>query len=124
MIMDKLVRVRAITTNEEVDKIQEAAHADSHHMVLPTVGMYKGDQVVGSAALGSIPIVSYWMSTKATPMETLQGISQCEAIMSAKGMPFYFLTVHEDSNFRPVVDKLGYQFVYKTNIFSKDLTKG
>ena len=123
MIVDKLVKVRAIASEEQLAEVQKAAGKDNHQMVMPNVQFKKnGDEIIGSASLNTIPLVVFWMDSHCKPQESIQAISQCEAIMAAKGLNNYFVTVHEDSNFRPVIDKLGYSFVYNTNIFYKDLT--
>jgi len=122
-ILDKLVQVRKITTKEEFELASKAASSDEHLMVNPNVAFWKGGEIIGCASLFNIPIVSYWLDSDQGPKESLQAISQCEAILSGGlGVNYFFAATGDDSPYKRALEEhLGYKSLGHLNMYSKNL---
>lgn len=115
-------QIRKIKTQDEFRNVQNAATADGDNMRLPTHSVYRSGKIIGGLCLGGMPLALAWMHKhEATPRDSLFVQHSVDAIMDHGGAQSYIMACNSNSPFYPHMAKFGYEPVWPTNIFLKNL---
>ena len=107
---------------EDIEELLDATQADNHIAIAPTHVVRKDGEMIGYASIAGIPLVHWWLdSEKGTAMDTIRVQRACEARALDSGITHYQILCSDDSPYLPKMQKLGYKFVGKTNLFVKEI---
>ena len=101
--------------------IAEAAK-DNHIVIAPTHVIRKGDDIVGYASVGGMPLVHWWLDTKkGTAIDTVRIQKECEKALKNTGVNVYQILCSNESPYILVMEKLGYKLLGQSNLYVKEI---
>jgi len=119
-----MIKTRKIKDIEELKQLIEKADNDNHSVIGATHVMIKNDEIVGYFSIGGMVHVHVWCdSEKMTASDSMIALSQAEAIMSHDGISngHYVMFCDEKSPFHSKMEKLGFNGMFRTNLYSKEV---
>ena len=122
--MSKLPRVIKLNSPESKSLVADLARQDNDNMNMPTHAVVKGDQIVGGWNLCEVPMVLLWHhSEKVTARDSIHLNQIQESMLSDKGVNNAYIACNSASPYYSHMDHFGFQPVWSTNIFYKELLK-
>lgn len=117
-------KVIKINTPETRDIVADLAKEDNDAMQMPTHAVIKGDEIVGGWNLCEVPIVLAWHhSEKVTARNSIMLTQIMESMVSQKGYNQHYIACNSHSPYYEHMGQLGFNPVWATNIFYKNLPK-
>ena len=111
--------------NPETKKlVANLAKEDGDNMQMPTHAVVKGDEIVGGWNLCEVPMVLLWHhSEKVSAKDSIMLNQIQESMLSEKGVNNAFIACNSNSPYYSHMNHFGFQPVWSTNIFYKELPK-
>lgn len=111
--------------NPETKKlVANLAKEDGDNMQMPTHAVVKGDEIVGGWNLCEVPMVLLWHhSEKVSAKDSIMLNQIQESMLSEKGVNNAFIACNSNSPYYGHMNHFGFQPVWATNIFYKELPK-
>jgi len=120
----RAAQVRRIREDEH-EKLSQLAAADNHIVLFPTHVVEKAGEIVGYLSIGAIPTVNLWMdSERVKASDSIAVLGQLDAIMDDSGIATYFMPCDEKSPYYRVMEKLGFEPIFKSVLHIKNLMRG
>jgi hypothetical protein len=120
--MSLLPKVRKIKDLETMQRVLAAARSDNDGCSYPSHYVEKNGEIVGCASVASVPVLMLWHdSKKIGPKESMQLQNTYETLIEEKGVPGYIIMCNKESPYHGHMQKFGYQPVWETDIFVKEL---
>jgi len=92
----------------DIEPLQKAALADAHILIYPTHLVTRDDKIVGYFSIKP-PYATVWCSTKdITARDSVHLMGVLDALAAQMGCVDYIMFCANDSNYAPVLHKLGF----------------
>lgn len=110
---------------EELPALRAAAATDAHQPVMPTHLVVRLDEegreeIVGYASLQAVALLNVWVhSEKVRARESLMLLNTAENVAACNNLHVCAMPCAQQSPFRNLMHKLGYQFLGDTGLFIK-----
>ena len=110
---------------QELTALKAACDADSHYLFNPTHIMERGEEIVGCASIGAMPMVNVWMHSKKIRNRESAGLmNMVENAAWQSGFKTIALPCWKHSPLRPFMESAGgYSYFGETGLFIKDLNR-
>lgn len=110
---------------KEITDLKAACDADNHYLFNPTHIMERGEEIVGCASIGAMPMVNVWMdSKKIRNRESATLMNMVENAAWQSGFKTIALPCWKHSPLRPFMESAGgYSYFGETGLFIKDLNR-
>lgn len=114
-LLDTLVR--------ELNQLGEEAKADDHVLFFPTDIAKRGDETLGYASIGALPMVNVWFHTqKVKGRDSATLMNMVEYAAKQRGFNTICVPCWKSSPLREAIEKwLGYSYFGETGLFVKTL---
>lgn len=121
-ISEHLLTIRPVKRIEDIQAVAAAAAADAHQVIAPTDMVLRGEQVVGYASIGRVPMVHTWVDSRhVRPRESFMLLNFGESIASRQGHESIIVPCWEGSPFSPLMERMGYSKLGTTTLWVKGL---
>ena len=124
MSMYNIPKVVKINDPETRSLVSKLAEEDNDHMRMPTHAVVKGNDIVGGWNLCEVPMVLIWSHSKKVGAKDSLILNQIqESMLSDKGINQSFIACNSNSPYHKHMEHFGFEPVWSTNIFFKNLPK-
>lgn len=114
--------LQKVRTPEQADALIAAAKADGDAMIYPTHGVYRDGEIVGAWSIAAIPLVLCWHKSDAIKArDSLVMRNTVDAVLDSQNVTAYATACNSGSPYLPHMEKFGYQPVWPTNLFVKNV---
>jgi hypothetical protein len=104
------VAFEPIAGPEQVKDLLLAAAADDHIVIAPSHVARLGDDLVGYASIGSIPVVNVWLdSQRVKAIDSLRLLRAAEQASRDMGIRQWLMPCAHTSPFYPHMERLGFK---------------
>ncbi len=122
--MSSIPKVIKITDSKTFKLVSDLAEKDKDNMKMPTHAVIKGDEIVGGWNLCQVPMVLLWHDSKKVGAKDSLILNQIqESLLSEKGVNQAFIACNSHSPYYKHMEHFGFEPVWTTNIFLKNLPK-
>lgn len=120
--MSRIPTLRKIIDPKMKDAVAKTAKDDNDNMQMPSHVVLKNDEIVGGWQIAQMPLVLAWHHTqKVSAKDSMIVNSTVESMMSNMGLNQYFMACNNHSPFMGHMEKFGFNHIWETNIFYKQL---
>lgn len=122
--MNKIPKVVRINDSKTRQLVSNLARQNNDAMQMPTHAVVKGNDIVGGWNLLEVPMVLLWHhSEKVNARDSLLLNNIQESMLSDKGVNQAYIACNDNSPYLKHMEKFGFEPVWPTNIFFKNLPK-
>ena len=124
MNMSNIPKVLKINDPKTLQLVSKLAEEDHDNMKIPTHAVMKGNDIVGGWNLCEVPMVLLWHHSKKVGAKDSLILNQIqESMLSQKGVNQAFIACNSHSPYKNHMEHFGFEPVWPTNIFYKNLPK-
>lgn len=114
------MNIYAIDPAGRYDDLIDAMLEDGHGVPNPTHIVESGNQLIGAFSLAYAPVLFFWMSTtRADRLTSHRAFCAAQDILKDMGHSKPILLIQESSPFYPYIERLGFGFIGKGEVFIK-----
>lgn len=122
LIQSDRAKFQPLRTAAELEALVLEAAQDNHMVVWPSHLIEKRGEIAGYASFGNVALINLWAhSQRMTSRDSLTLWRQLEHAAAAAGYPAVCVPCASNSPFRPLMARQGYQYLFESGFFVKEL---
>lgn len=119
-MIDKLITVHPIRTEQDMRDVMLAQQTIGHSCILPTHMVMREGEVVGAFSLGAVPLVTAWQDPKRVgARDSAMLISMVDSLLSGTGRPIWAIPCQKDSPYYAFMERFGFVKAGDATLFIK-----
>lgn len=116
------VQTRPLRSMDQLAELVSVAAEDAHTVIAPSHLVTRGQEIVGYASVGAIPMLHVWLKRGAVrPRESLMLLNLGEGLLAGKGHGNVIVPCWDGSPFAPYMERLGFSKLGATTLYTKGL---